>query len=80
MAQRFSNLFMLGGVALVSASQCLFVVDPGEKALIMNQLSGLKQKVFHQGYNFKLPFVEVLSRISSLLSSMMLGLSPSTFM
>ena len=59
MAQRFSNLFMLGGVALVSVSQCLFVVDPGEKALIMNQLSGLKQKVFSQGYNFKLPFVEV---------------------
>ena len=57
MAQRFSNLFMLGGLALVSLSNCIYVVDPGEKALIMNQLSGLKKTVYHQGYNFKLPFV-----------------------
>ena len=59
MAQRFSNLFMVGGLSLAALSSCIYVVDPGEKALIMNQLSGLKQKVYHQGYNFKLPFVEV---------------------
>ena len=78
MAQRFSNLFMLGGISLAALSSCIYVVDPGEKALIMNQLSGLKQKVYHQGYNFKLPFVEVTPYIWRLLSYTRLVWNPST--
>ena len=67
MANKYSNLFVLGGVALASLSNCVFVVDPGEKALIMNQISGLKRKVFNQGFNFKIPFIEVNSMLSRLL-------------
>ena len=59
MAQRFSNLFTLGGVALLALSNCFYVVDPGERALIMNQISGLKRTVYNQGFNFKIPFLEV---------------------
>lgn len=57
MNNKVSNLLVLGGIALASFSNCIFVVDPGEKGLIMNQLGGLKKKVYHQGYNFKIPFV-----------------------
>lgn len=57
MTQRFSNLFIAGGIALAALSNCIYVVDPGEKALIMNQISGLQRKVYNQGYNFKIPFV-----------------------
>ena len=60
MSNRFSNLLTIGGIALVSLSNCIFVVDPGEKALIMNQITGLQKKVFNLGYNFKIPFVEVV--------------------
>lgn len=73
MANKFSNLFVVGGIALASLSNCLFVVDPGEKALIMNQISGLKKTVYNQGYNFKLPFVEVTILKHSLPSFTMLG-------
>lgn len=59
MTQRIGQLLTLGGVALVTLSSCIYVVDPGEKALIMNQISGLKQNVYNQGYNFKIPFLEV---------------------
>lgn len=65
MANKVSNLFMIGGLAVAALSNCLYVVDPGEKALIMNQVSGLKKTVYNQGYNFKIPFVEVNSCLYS---------------
>jgi len=57
MAKRFSQLLTLGGIALVSFNSCIYVVDPGEKALIMNALTGLKKTVYNQGYNLKIPLV-----------------------
>ena len=65
MNKKFSNLIILGGVAMVAVSNSIFVVDPGEKGLIMNQIRGLKQKIYHQGYNFKLPVFEVNTSIAS---------------
>ena len=59
MAQRISSVMMAAGVGFAVVSSCVYVVDPGEKALIMNQLSGLKKTVYNQGYNFKIPFIEV---------------------
>ena len=59
MASRFSSLLTLGGLALLSFNSCVYVVDPGEKALIMNALTGLKKTVYNQGFNFKIPFIEV---------------------
>jgi hypothetical protein len=37
----------------------------------MNQISGLRKTVYHQGYNFKIPFVEVHHNLYSPLSSTM---------
>ena len=59
MANKFSQLLTLGGIGLITASNCIFLVDPGEKALIMNNLTGLKKKVFHQGYHLRIPLIEV---------------------
>ena len=59
MASRFSELLTLGGLALLSFNSCVYVVDPGEKALIMNAVTGLKKTVYNQGFNLKIPFVEV---------------------
>jgi len=60
MASKYSSLFTLGGLALVGASSCYYIVDPGEKALIMNNLTGLRTKVYGQGIHFKIPVIEVL--------------------
>lgn len=53
-------LAIVGGLVLMVVPNCLFVVDPGEKALIMNNFSGLGAKVYGQGYHLKIPFIEVL--------------------
>lgn len=37
---------------------CLFTVEPGKRAVILNQFSGVKSKVYNEGLHFKLPFVE----------------------
>lgn len=80
MANKLGNLLMIGGVAVAALTNCLYVVDPGEKALIMNQISGLKKTVYNQGYNFKIPFVEVHLNLRSPQSSTTRDSSPSIFM
>ena len=52
----FSTIFGLGLIALNSS---IYVVDPGEKALIMDKLQGLKQTVYGQGYHLLIPGVQV---------------------
>ena len=79
MANKLSNLLMIGGVAIAALTNCLYVVDPGEKALIMNQMTGLRKTVYNQGYNFKIPFVEVPLHSLSRPSSMMPDSSLSIF-
>ena len=73
MANKFSQLLTLGGIGLITASNCIFLVDPGEKALIMNNLTGLKKKVFHQGYHLRIPLIEVSLLPSRIQSSTMRG-------
>ena len=50
------------GVALALAGflggQCLFVVDGGQRALIFDRYSGLKQKIYTEGMNFKVPWLQ----------------------
>jgi prohibitin 1 len=45
-------------VSTFVASQCLFVVDGGQRALIFDRYSGLKQKVYTEGMNFKIPLLQ----------------------
>lgn len=59
MTNKLSQLLTLGGVGLLTLANSIYLVDPGEKALIMNNLSGLQQKIFHQGYHLRIPFIEV---------------------
>lgn len=80
MANKFSQLLTLAGFGLVAASNCLYLVDPGEKALIMNNLTGLQKRVFHQGYHLRIPFIEVDPRASRPPSSTMPASDPSTSM
>lgn len=58
-SNKFANLLAVGGLLLMGASNCVFLVDPGEKALIMNNFTGLRAKVIGEGYHLRIPFVEV---------------------
>ena len=37
----------------------IFVVDGGERALIFDKFSGLRDKVYGEGMHFKLPIIQV---------------------
>jgi regulator of protease activity HflC (stomatin/prohibitin superfamily) len=71
-------MLTLGGLALLSFNSFVYVVDPGEKALVMNALTGLKKTVYNQGFNLKIPFIEVTLSPFSLPSSTTPGSSPLT--
>lgn len=71
MANKFSQFLTVAGFGLLTAANCIYLVDPGEKALIMNNLTGLKKNVFHQGYHLRIPFIEVNTKIFRTPSSMM---------
>lgn len=78
MANKFSQLLTLGGIGFLTIANCIYLVDPGEKALIMNNLTGLKKQVFHQGYHLRIPFIEVTISPCRTPSSTMLDSNPST--
>ena len=61
----FDRILKLGGMVStcgVIATQFVFVVDGGERALIMDQFRGLQPKVYGEGMHFRLPFVQSIRR------------------
>ena len=55
MAMRMIRGFTVGTVAVGAATYCCtFVVRPGEGAVLYNKMSGLKDKVFTEGLNFRM--------------------------
>ena len=62
MEKLFNRMGQLGGVLLgmgVVGTNFIFVVDGGERALIFDKLSGLKDKVHGEGMHFKIPIIQV---------------------
>lgn len=54
---RLANIgFGLGGLAAVPAF-CLFDVDGGQRAVVLNMFSGVEEKVRGEGTHFKVPWV-----------------------
>lgn len=58
----FATLAIGAGLALAAVNQLVYLVHPGERALIMNKFSGLQPTVFGPGYHFKIPMIEVHSK------------------
>ena len=59
MMNKLGNLSFIGGVLFVGLQSSLYTVDPGERALIMDNFAGLKQTVYGQGYHLLMPFIQV---------------------
>lgn len=52
--------FAIGaGLLLAGFNQCVYLVHPGERALIMNKIYGLQPTVFGPGYHIRIPFIQV---------------------
>lgn len=49
---------ILGLTAFYFASEFVYTVDVGHYALKFNIFSGLQPKIYKEGWNFKIPFVE----------------------
>ena len=56
----FNRLGMLGitmiGVGVVG-TRFIFIVEPGERAVIFNKLRGLQNKIHGEGMHFKIPII-----------------------
>lgn len=57
---KLGSLATVFGIGLVALNSSIYTVDPGEKALIMDKLKGLKQNVYGQGYHLLIPGIQVL--------------------
>ena len=61
--QRFSSLAMAiggGGLALTTfGSSFLYAVHPGERAVLFDRISGVKQNVYGEGVHFLIPVLQV---------------------
>lgn len=79
---KLSSFATIFGIGLVALNSAVYTVDPGEKALIMDKLQGLKQTVYGQGYHLLIPGVQVPLKfiIYRLPSFMTADLNQSTFM
>lgn len=59
MLNKLGNLSFIGGILFAGLQASLYSVDPGERALIMDNFTGLKQTVYGQGYHLLVPFLQV---------------------
>ena len=63
LTQRFSSLAMLvggGGLALTTfGSSFFYAVQPGERAVLFDRYSGVKQKVHGEGIHLMVPLLQV---------------------
>jgi hypothetical protein len=57
---KFGSLATILGLGIVGLQSTIYTVDPGEKALIMDNFQGLKQQVYSQGYHFYIPLIQVI--------------------
>jgi uncharacterized protein YcgL (UPF0745 family) len=62
---KIGSFATIAGLVMVGLQSSIYTVDPGEKALIMDNIQGLKQKVYDQGYHLYIPFIQVFTHNKS---------------
>ncbi len=60
---KLGSLATFFGIGIVALNSAVYIVDPGEKALIMDKIKGLRQEVSSQGYHLLIPGIQVLFAI-----------------
>ncbi|CAL8468464.1 g8004 [Coccomyxa elongata] len=57
-AGRLVQAVLFGGAAIYGASQSLFNVEGGHRAIVFNRISGIKDKVYEEGTHLMIPWFE----------------------
>ncbi|KAK9915078.1 hypothetical protein WJX75_004457 [Coccomyxa subellipsoidea] len=57
-AGRLVQAVLFGGAAIYGASQSLFNVEGGHRAIVFNRISGIKEKVYEEGTHLMIPWFE----------------------
>eukprot|EP00891_Asterochloris_glomerata_P004708 jgi/Astpho2/4708/Aster-00266 len=57
-ASRLVRLALIGGAGLYAASNSLFNVEGGHRAIVFNRLVGIKDEVYEEGTHFLIPWFE----------------------
>lgn len=61
MADKITSLLFNVGAAFsigtLLGKNCIYTVDPGEKAIIFDKFKGLQDKIIGEGMHFYIPFV-----------------------
>ncbi|KAA8492934.1 Prohibitin-1, mitochondrial [Porphyridium purpureum] len=55
---RLAGLSVALGVGVSAAQSCLFVVDPGHRAVMFNRFKGIETDVKGEGFHFRIPWVQ----------------------
>ncbi|CAL5221283.1 g3446 [Coccomyxa viridis] len=55
---RLATTVLIGGAAIYGASQSLFNVEGGHRAIVFNRLTGIKEKVYEEGTHLMIPGFE----------------------
>lgn len=63
---KFGSFATIAGIGLMALNASIYTVDPGEKALIMDKLAGLKQNIYGQGYHLLIPGLQVSNNLFKL--------------
>lgn len=65
MERLFDRIGKMGGGLVgmgILASQFIFVVDGGERALKMSAIRGLQNKVYGEGFHWRIPGIDSIIR------------------
>ncbi|VFQ84101.1 unnamed protein product [Cuscuta campestris] len=57
-ASIFNKLASVGGIVMYAASNSLYNVDGGHRAIVFNRINGIKEKVYPEGTHLMIPWVE----------------------
>jgi prohibitin 2 len=57
-AQRVATLGLLGMGSLIILNKCFYQVQPGHVAIKFSKLTGLGDKMYREGMNYKIPYFE----------------------
>lgn len=59
--EKFANILFRTGSFIVGSSiilkNCTYTVDGGQRALIFDRFSGLKENIYGEGMHFLIPFI-----------------------
>jgi len=55
---RLAKVALVGGAVVYGASNSLFTVDGGHRAVVFNRLMGIKEDIYEEGMHFMVPWFE----------------------